>query len=208
MKYSDLEKVNKDIKTTNIKGKEYAEVASRIDAFRKLYPEGFIITDMVHHGDDGMVIFTAKVGFYREDGSMQILGTGTAYEREGSSQINRTSFIENCESSAIGRAIGMCGVGLGASIASANEVANAIHQQENPTPKGTKCAVCGKMETDAALVKASTEKWGKCVCRACITKKQQEIKAKKEKAAKVPEPEPVPPMEDPEPYPDNLPFPI
>ena len=206
MKYSDLEKVNKDIKTTNIKGKEYAEVASRIDAFRKLYPEGFIITDMVHHGDDGMVIFTAKVGFYREDGSMQILGTGTAYEREGSSQINRTSFIENCESSAIGRAIGMCGVGLGASIASANEVANAIHQQEtSPEVKKWKCANCGGFETDELLIRSTMDKWGKIICRKCINEKQRQIKAAKAKAATPPpEPEPIPPEETP----DNLPFPI
>lgn len=216
MKYTDLEKVNKDIKTLNIKGKEYADVASRIDAFRKIYPDGFIITEMTHMDDTGMVIFTAKVGFYREDGSMQILATGTSYERANSSQINRTSFIENAETSAVGRAIGMVGIGLGASIASANEVQNAIFQQENPAhasapaPKGKKCAVCGKIETDALIIKGSMDRWGKVVCRECIDRKRKEMTEMKQAQgsapaptpAPVPEPEPEPPIE----VPDNLPF--
>ena len=201
MKYTDIEKVNKDIKTTNLKGKQYAEVPSRIDAFRKLFPEGFIITEINHMDDTGLVIMTAKVGFYREDGSMQILATGTSYERANSSQVNRTSYIENCETSAIGRAIGACGIGLGASIASANEVANAIYQQENPAqPAQTcKCAVCGGIETDALLIKASMDKWGKCVCKKCIDKKRKEMaeKAKaKPEPAPMPEPEPEPPVTD------------
>ena len=210
MKYTDLEKVNKDIKTLNIKGKEYADVSARVDAFRKIFPDGFILTEMTHMDDTGMVIFTAKVGFYREDGSMQILATGTSYERANSSQINRTSFIENCETSAIGRALGIMGVGLGSSIASANEVKNAIHQQENPAPapapvsNGMECSQCGRMETDSLIIKGSLDRWGKCVCRACIDKKRKAMK-KAPAPAPAPIPEPEPPVE---PYPNDLPFPL
>ena len=49
----------------------------------------------------------------------------------GSSQINKTSALENCETSAVGRALGMLGIGIDGSIASADEVKNAVHQQES-----------------------------------------------------------------------------
>lgn len=58
--------------------------------------------------------------------------TGHAYEREGSTPINRTSFIENAETSAVGRAIGFMNIGIDTSICSAEELAIAISQQETP----------------------------------------------------------------------------
>ena len=60
-----------------------------------------------------------------------MLGTGMAYEREGSSNINKTSYIENCETSAVGRALGMAGLGINTAVASSEEVQNAIKQQED-----------------------------------------------------------------------------
>ena len=63
---------------------------------------------------------------------MKLLGSGHAYEKEGSTFINRTSYIENCETSAVGRALGMCGFGIDTSIASSEEVQNAILNQGNP----------------------------------------------------------------------------
>lgn len=217
--FEDLKKVNKDIKTKDIKGKAYAEVQERITAFRKLFPDGFITTNVIS-SEGGMVIMGASCGYYAEDGSMHILGTGTAYEKEGSSQINRTSFIENCETSAVGRALGMAGFGIVASLSSADEVANAIYQQNTQTPntapqaantapskKGYKCAVCGGLEYDVDLAKASKEKWGKIVCRKCITAKKKEYEAQMaaQQAAPVADPEPVPPPME---QPDNLPFPL
>ena len=50
---------------------------------------------------------------------------------KGSSNINKTSYVENCETSAIGRALAMLGIGIDTSIASANEVSDAIAKQEN-----------------------------------------------------------------------------
>jgi hypothetical protein len=82
--------------------------------------------------EGGVCVFRATI--YDEDNN--ILGTGTAYENEKSSYINKTSYIENCETSAVGRALGMCGFGIDTSIASADEVVNAINNQGNdePTP--------------------------------------------------------------------------
>ena len=127
MDWQSLVKANASIRTTNIKGKEYAEVNQRVKAFRTLYPEGFITTEILCR-EGGLCIIKATVGHYA-DGKSVILATGTAYEKEGSSQINRTSYIENCETSAVGRALGMAGFGIDTSIASADEMNNALLQQ-------------------------------------------------------------------------------
>ena len=125
MKYLDLAIANETIKTTDIKGKDYAEVNQRIKAFRMIYPQGSIVTQMLSN-ENGVCVFKATVG--TDDGV--ILGTGTAYEKEDSSFINKTSYIENCETSAVGRALGMAGFGIDVSVASAEEVANAMANQE------------------------------------------------------------------------------
>ena len=129
MDYKDLQRVNSEIKTTDIKGKNYAEVPQRITAFRKLYPTGFIKTELLSNVDKVCVI-RAEVGYHDDaSGADVILGTGMAYEKEDSTFINKTSYIENCETSAVGRALGMCGFGIDTSVASAEEVQTAILNQ-------------------------------------------------------------------------------
>lgn len=122
-----IEKTNK--KTGEVTKNDYAEVNQRIKAFRMVYPEGFIINEMVSN-ENGVCIFRSTVGYYKENGDAVTLGVGTAYEKEGSSFINQTSYIENCETSAVGRALGMAGFGIDTSIASLEEVQNAIVNQE------------------------------------------------------------------------------
>ena len=129
MNYEDLVKANKSIATTNIKGKEYAEVNQRIKAFRSVFPEGSIVTEMLSN-ESGVCIFRATV--LNADGA--VLGTGTAYEKESASFINKTSYIENCETSAVGRALGICGFGIDTSVASYEEVQNAINNQHKTKP--------------------------------------------------------------------------
>lgn len=135
-KYEDIKKANEAIKTTDIKGKEYAEVNQRIKAFRMVYPTGYIMTRFFGL-QDGICTMIAEVGYYAEDGSKVALGTGTAQEKEGSTFINKTSYIENAETSAVGRALGMAGFGIDVSIASAEEVQNAIANQEKEEKKAT-----------------------------------------------------------------------
>lgn len=128
--YEDIKKANEAIKVTNIKGKEYAEVNQRIKAFRMIYPTGKIETALVSC-ENGICIFKAIAA--TDEGN--ILGTGTAYEKENSTFINKTSYIENCETSAVGRALGMAGFGIDTSIASAEEVGNAMVNQNKQIDK-------------------------------------------------------------------------
>lgn len=137
MTYEEIVRANSSIKTTDIKGKEYAEVNQRIKAFRMVYPTGRIQT-LLLRDENGVCTFSAEVGYYNEQGEFMLLGTGTAQEKESSSFINKTSYIENCETSAVGRALGMCGFGIDVSVASAEEVQNAINNQgEKADPKLT-----------------------------------------------------------------------
>lgn len=112
-----------EMKTTNIKGKEYVEVNQRIKFFRENYDNGKILTDIISI-ENGVCIMKATI-FINDD----IVATGHAYEKEGSTFINKTSYIENCETSAVGRALGIFGIGVDTSVASSEEVQNAIKQQ-------------------------------------------------------------------------------
>ena len=131
IKYEDIRKANESIKTMTIEGNDYVSVNQRIKAFRMVYPTGAILTNMAKN-ENGVCVFTATVGYYTADGDFAYLGTGTACERENSTFINETSYIENCETSAVGRALGMCGFGIDTSVASAEEVRNATQNQNDP----------------------------------------------------------------------------
>lgn len=124
MTYEELERVNSEIKTTQIKSKQYAEVKERVKAFRKLFPMGRIETAVIDLGDAEV---TVKASIYAGD---MLLATGLANENKNASSINRTSYIENCETSAVGRALGFVGIGIDAAIASADEVTGAEIQQD------------------------------------------------------------------------------
>lgn len=123
-----IEKMNR--KTNEVSRSEYAEVHQKIKAFRMVYPCGTISTELLSC-KDGVAIIKASV--YGHDNNL--LGTGTAYEKEGSSFINDTSYIENCETSAVGRALAMCGFGIDLGVASYEEVANAKLNQKDSEKK-------------------------------------------------------------------------
>ena len=115
------------LKTTNIKGKEYVEVNERIRAFRTMpqFKNFRLVTSVIEINSD-KAIMEAQV----LDPEGNIVANGHALELKNSGMVNKTSHIENCETSAWGRALGNLGIGVTTSIASAEEVENAIKQQE------------------------------------------------------------------------------
>jgi hypothetical protein len=114
----------------NIRGKEYKTVALRVQEFREQFPNYFLTTDIIKIDDDQCIV-KAYAGIHQDDGTSKTFATGHAHEFRKASQINGTSYVENCETSAIGRCLAALGLG-GTEFASANEVVNAIHQQNNP----------------------------------------------------------------------------
>lgn len=172
--FEEIKKANDSIRTIDVKGKEYAEVNQRIKAFRMCFPNGSIHTEIVDLADG---VVTIKATVCNEEGAL--LGTGLAQEKESSSFINKTSYIENCETSAVGRALGMCGFGIDTSVASAEEVQNAINNQHKD--EKIVCSECGGLVVDTptksgelweatSIKKYSERRFGKCLCAECIKK--------------------------------------
>ena len=111
------------MKSIKIQGKDYIEVNERVKHFRELYDRGEILTHLL--SDNGeKCTFKAEILI---DGLC--VSTGHAYEMANSSFVNKTSYVENCETSAVGRALGFLGIGIDTSVASAEEVSNAINNQ-------------------------------------------------------------------------------
>lgn len=119
-----------NFKTTNIKGKQYVEVNERIKYFRTHddYKGWSLSSEVVSLDADSCVI---KATIANESG--YIIATGFAQEDKSSSYINKTSYVENCETSAWGRALANLGIGIDTSIASSNEVSMAIAKQNSGT---------------------------------------------------------------------------
>jgi hypothetical protein len=78
----------------------YETVAQRLVRWWETFPNGRIITS-IHHYDGSTIIMRAEC--YNNDD--KLISTGYAEEQFGSSPVNKTSMIENCETSSIGRAI-------------------------------------------------------------------------------------------------------
>jgi len=113
--------------SVTIHGKEYVTVNERVQEFHKLYPNGSIRTDLVEFSDERFIV---KAIVVPDVASPDRIFTGYACELVSSSRINKLNALECGESSAVGRAMAFLGIGIDVSIATADEVTNAIHQQE------------------------------------------------------------------------------
>lgn len=116
-----------DTGIVTIHGKEYKTVAKRVDEFRKEHKQELGIQTSLVSIDERTVVIKAEI--INKEGF--VIATGYAEENRQSSTINKTSALENCETSAIGRALANFGL-AGGEYASADEVAQAIRRQEQP----------------------------------------------------------------------------
>lgn len=116
------------MKTVNIKGKEYITVNERLIYFRTdaAYKGWRIVEDLISL-DDKEGVFKATI--LDPDGNEMV--SAHAQEYRDSTYINKTSFLENGFTSALGRALGYLGIGIDTSIASANEVQTAVANQDS-----------------------------------------------------------------------------
>ncbi len=113
---------DKDKGEVPIHGKTYLTVARRVDDFRKSEEfKGWSIETELVSAEDSMVVMKSTI----RDSDGKVAATGYAEEDRSFGKINKTSALENCETSAVGRALAFLGLG-GTEIASADEVATAI----------------------------------------------------------------------------------
>jgi hypothetical protein len=124
----------KELKGINIKGNEYILVKDRVLYFNENYPNGKIETELLSEINSEMVVMKATIT-PDVDNPTRIF-TGFSQATWGDGYINKTAAMENCETSAVGRALGMMGIGVIDSIASADEI-NKAQTQPKYTPKKT-----------------------------------------------------------------------
>ncbi len=113
----------------NLKGRQYKTVALRVQEFREAHPitDGWSIACEIVSLDGDSVLMRASI---KSPQGIEV-AVGFAEEKRSKSGINSTSAIENCETSAIGRALAAAGY-AGTEYASADELVNALNQQQHP----------------------------------------------------------------------------
>ena len=127
------------LETVDIKGKQYVTVNARLKYFRENFKGYALVTEVIAQHESCVVTMEGKdrkkeanitlmAKIMNPEG--QVVATGMAYESENSNYINKTSFIENCETSAWGRALANFGIGIDSNVASADEIVNAIKNQK------------------------------------------------------------------------------
>ena len=114
------------VSLTNERGqtREYETVASRLHRFRADKPDWSIVTRLIDCDDD-VVRMEVEIGWIGDDGVLRVLASAHAEEYRTEEGVNATSALENCETSALGRALSFLGYGSPSSIASAEEVQGA-----------------------------------------------------------------------------------
>tara|TARA_R110000787_G_scaffold51453_5_gene121953 strand:+ start:125 stop:892 length:768 start_codon:yes stop_codon:yes gene_type:complete len=152
-----------DSEKVDIRGKRYAEVHTRVQIFRETYGDDGKIISTIHVADDTKVLAETSISVF-VDGSWRVIANDFAEEYRASGPVNKTSAVENCLTSSIGRALSACGLS-GGNYASFDEVNHAINDKaEAPKPK--------------AKAKAKTEK------PAAKPKPKPEVKPKPDAAVK------------------------
>lgn len=129
--YNQIKIANEEIKTIKLGSKDYSPVNERINAYRKVYPTGEILTE-VEEKTDEYIIIKATI----TDEENKIIATGRACEKRTEKGINSIKMLENCETSAIGRALGIAGFGVENSVASAEDMENVDESKEFEIAKG------------------------------------------------------------------------
>ena len=151
-----------NFKKTNIKGKDYVEVHERIKFLRITNQDYEISTEANYNSELTMWLVKATLTLYLNSGKFRTF-TGHAQEIVSSSMINKTSALENAETSAVGRCVGMAGIGLFDGIASVDEM-NKAHNRttqgatQNNTQSSAKSPVASESKkTTRMLTKNEVE---------------------------------------------------
>ena len=167
-----LNNTNADIQYIAVHGKDYAEVKEKVRAFRRVFPEGSIATKIIEV-DENHCIFKASI--FNENGSL--LAEGHAQETYATTKF-KDSMLEIAETSAIGRALGVLGIGIKGGIDSADTMRRVADKEETKN-KMLICHRCGRQIRDTAdktgkvwraeeISAITVKKYGDSYCLPCL----------------------------------------
>lgn len=134
-----MDKQLKD-KAISIKGNKYVLVSDRIIYFNETYKGGSIRTRLLSEPQADMVVVQAKV--IPNISQPEKYFSGLSQAKWGDGMVNKTSALENAETSAVGRALAMMGIGVIDSVASADEM-NKAGVKDEPSKDIGDCPKCG-----------------------------------------------------------------
>jgi hypothetical protein len=151
-------------KAIDIKGKAYVLVSDRINYFNETYPNGFIQTELVSSDNSTYVV---KACVTPDMDRLQRYFTGYSQAKIGQGMVNTTAALENAETSAVGRALAMMGIGVIDSVASVDEMKKATYTppKVETDNKGLEvfCEVCGAKMINKTGTK-NGKKWSGWFC--------------------------------------------
>jgi hypothetical protein len=127
-----VSELNKTHGVTQRGGKKYTQVVHRMEAFRTVFGLDCGVDTQILVDDGQRVVVKAVV----TDDNGHIIGSGMAEEIRGQGNVNKTSALENCETSAVGRALASIGLS-GGEYASANEMEAVPRKQQNLETSGS-----------------------------------------------------------------------
>jgi hypothetical protein len=149
----------------NDRFEDYVPVAERLEKFYERFPDGRIITHILEHDREaGFILIRAEV--YRNPDDAQPAATGHAFEVRGESYVNKTSYVENCETGACGRALALLGFEVKRGIASREELEKTSRmtageragRASQSAPAATATSTTAPTSTTAATVAPTAEK--------------------------------------------------
>ena len=139
---------------------DYVPVSERLEHFYSDHPQGRILTSIVEHdAENGFVLIRAEV--YRQQDDSVPSATGHAFENRSEGYVNKTSYIENCETSATGRALAMLGYEIKRGIASREEMEKTDRMKQDDQRSEVMCPDCG---SGASVIKGKPEYGGGYLC--------------------------------------------
>lgn len=115
------------MKTIDVKGKPYVTVNERLKEFRNTFKDYSLVSEIIELGED---FCTMKASVIDDKGIVR--ATGFAREVIAKSPINKFAFVENCETSAMGRALGNFGIGIDEAVCTADELLMKLAQDQKP----------------------------------------------------------------------------
>ncbi len=125
---------NEKTLSMNIKGKNYLGVATRLGLLRKYFGTRAVISTKIIENNEKRVLMKANIFIDRE-----LVSNGYSEQFRGSTPVNKTSALENCETHAVGRALGLLGL-TNDNVASFEEVQQA-EDEKNQTPESPRITV-------------------------------------------------------------------